>query len=251
MATRVSRIESLIFGLSMPLHALKLILKKPKLIIWSMIPLAITLFVYFKFIAGAQDAVTAGMNAKMTEWGFGPDSSLGVAAAWVGKILILVLSVLTFTFVSTLIASPFNDFLAESTEAFANPPLPPIPGFSFQAKLRLVILDLAKTVAATIATLLALVISWVPFLNLVSFTLAALLVCFQYTSYPQTRRGITLASGLGFLWRHFYVCLGFGIILSGLFAIPLLSSFALPLAVVGGTLLVARAPGNENLPALR
>lgn len=251
MATRISRFESLLFGITLPLYAVRLIVKKPKLIIWSLIPMTITLLIYFKFIAGAQEAVTAAMNSKMTAWGFGPESSLGIAAAWIGRILILVLSVLTFTFVSTLVASPFNDFLAESTESYAHPALPAVPASSFGGKLRLVVLDFAKTIAATIATLAALLISWVPFLNVLSFVLAALLVCFQYTSYPQTRRGLTLSNGLSFLWRYLYVCLGFGTILSGLFAIPLISSFALPLAVVGGTLLVARAPGDANLPALR
>jgi uncharacterized protein involved in cysteine biosynthesis len=83
-----------------------------------------------------------------------------------------------------------------------------------------------------------------------AFAVAFLLVMFHYI-YPQTRRGLGFRYGLGFLWRHAYACLGFGASISFLFAIPFASSFALPLAVVGGTLLVARAQLHPSLSRLR
>ncbi|MCR4313075.1 MAG: hypothetical protein NUV58_02410, partial [Candidatus Roizmanbacteria bacterium] len=77
------------------------------------------------------------------------------------------------------------------------------------------------------------------------------LVTFQYISYPQTRRDVGIRQGAKFLWHHIYACTGFGSIFLLLFAIPFLSSFVLPLAVIGGTLLAARAPGSPQLSPLK
>ncbi len=103
-----------------------------------------------------------------------------------------------------------------------------------------------KAVAATCVTIMALIFSWIPVLNLFAFALAFLLITFQYISYPQTRRGIGFREGARFLRLHPFACLGFGLSVSFLFAIPVVSAFVLPVAVVGGTLLVARAPGNPD-----
>jgi uncharacterized protein involved in cysteine biosynthesis len=112
---------------------------------------------------------------------------------------------------------------------------------SFTAKLRLILIDLGKSVAAAVATFGAILLSWVPVLNFAAFALAFLLVCFQYISYPQTRRGQGIREGLKFLLHHPFACLGFGASLTFLFSIPLVSSLCFPMAVVGGTLLVARS----------
>ncbi len=127
-------------------------------------------------------------------------------------------------------------------------PVPPQPLFK---KLRLLGLDMVKSVAATGAGLVALMLSWMPVVNFLALLMTFLLFCFQYISYPQTRRGLGVDEGFRFLWNHLYACLGFGAVISILFAIPIFSSFCLPLAVVGGTLLVARAPGAAGIPGLR
>ncbi|MCC7443144.1 MAG: hypothetical protein IT285_16045, partial [Bdellovibrionales bacterium] len=64
-------------------------------------------------------------------------------------------------------------------------------------------------------------------------------------------RGVALGEGLRFLARHFFACVGHGATLTVLFAVPFLGSFVLPIAVVGGTLLVARAPGSAAAAPLR
>jgi uncharacterized protein involved in cysteine biosynthesis len=76
-------------------------------------------------------------------------------------------------------------------------------------------------------------------------------VCFQYTSYPQTRRQERLGHGVWFLLRHAWACSGFGATITLLYAVPFVSSLALPVAVVGGTLLVARAGAGATMPRLR
>jgi len=94
-------------------------------------------------------------------------------------------------------------------------------------------------------------LAWIPVVNVAAFFLTCVLICFQYTSYPQTRRGVGIKDGVRFLFQYFYSCLGFGMVLIALFSVPFFSCFMLPLAVVGGTLLVARAQKIPELPLLR
>ena len=110
-----------------------------------------------------------------------------------------------------------------------------------------IFIDIVKSIASAGVGIIALLLSWVPIVNIFAFALAFLLVAFQYISYPQTRRGIGLIDGAGFLRRHFFASVGFGTTVTILYMIPFLSSFMLPLAVVGGTLLVARAGGSPAL----
>jgi uncharacterized protein involved in cysteine biosynthesis len=119
--------------------------------------------------------------------------------------------------------------------------MPAPPELPWTAKIRLIGIDLVKSVFAGIAAIIALLVSWIPGLNLIAFFVSFLLIAFQYVSYPQTRRNLPLREGLAFLRRHTFACAGFGLAMSLLFAIPVVSAFCLPLAVVGGTLLVARA----------
>jgi CysZ protein len=153
--------------------------------------------------------------------------------------------------VSTIVAAPLNDTLAARTERHAVPPLPPPPRDRPGGQLRLIWIDLVKTIAATVVGFAAMALALVPVVNAGCVVAVCLLVCFQYISYPQTRRHVGLVSGARFLVRHAWACTGFGAAVSALFAIPILQSLALPLAVVGGTLLVARAPGDAHLPPLR
>jgi CysZ protein len=247
------RFRSAWYGFTLPWTALKTIVAHPGLIIWSLLPVGITLTLYFYVIGAAQAGAQSLMERYFAVWGLSPEGWTAWAVSLLTKLLLILIGALTFSFVATVVASPFNDFLAEASERWAAPPLPPVKPSTFGEKLRLIGIDVAKTVAATVAMLAALLLSWIPVVNIGAFALAFLLVTFQYTSYPQTRRGVGLWSGAWFLWRHLFACAGFGAIVSILFAIPLVSSLALPLAVVGGTLLVARAPGDpaSGLKALK
>ena len=245
------RSRSLAYGLTLPYTALRLVLSSRTLLFWSALPLLLTLVLYVYVIAGAQSWAATQLHEQFVAWGWDARGwAFWVVSLVSGSLLILV-GALTFTFVSTLMASPFNDLLAAKTEAVATPPLPPAPGGGLRTQLRLVWIDLMKTVAATLAGIVALLLSLVPVLNVVSATAVCLLVCFQYTSYPQTRRQEPLGHGLQFLIRHVWSCAGFGAAITLLYAIPFVSSVTLPLAVVGGTLLVARARAGPELPRLR
>ena len=198
-----------------------------------------------------QDWAVALLQESVAGLGFGPDSWIGWFFVLSGKIILWMVAALTFIFTSSIVASPFNDILAKRSEEFTETPLPPVTNKSLKQNVQLIGIDLFKTATAFIAAVFAIIFCWVPVVNVFAFILAFLLVTFQYISYPQTRRSIGLREGAKFLWNHIYACTGFGAILSFLFAIPFLSSFVLPIAVVGGTLLAARAPGTSELFRLK
>ncbi len=213
--------------------------------------MALTFILFIYGISQLQDWAVALLQEGVAGLGFGPDSWIGWFFVLSGKIILWMVAALTFIFTSSIVASPFNDVLAKRSEEFTETPLPPVTNKSLKQNVQLIGIDLFKTMTAFVAAVFAIIFCWVPVVNVFAFILAFLLVTFQYISYPQTRRSIGLREGAKFLWHHIYACTGFGAILSFLFAIPFLSCFVLPIAVVGGTLLVARAPGTSELFRLK
>lgn len=213
--------------------------------------MVLTFILFIYGISQLQDWAVALLQESVAGLGFGPDSWIGWFFVLSGKIILWMVAALTFIFTSSIVASPFNDTLAKRSEEFTETPLPPVTNKSLKQNVQLIGIDLFKTATAFIAAVFAIIFCWVPVVNVFAFILSFLLVTFQYISYPQTRRSIGLREGVKFLWNHIYACTGFGAILSFLFAIPFLSSFVLPIAVVGGTLLAARAPGTSELFRLK
>jgi CysZ protein len=103
-----------------------------------------------------------------------------------------------------------------------------------------------KSLLSALGMTLALLTSWIPALNFLSAALAFLLMTFQYVSYAQTRRGHGLIESLKWILLHPASCMSFGAVLTLLFSIPLISVFAIPVAVVGGTLLFAQTQNPTN-----
>ena len=245
------RTRSLWFGLTLPYRALKLVFINKSLLFWSALPLALTFILFVYGISQLQDWAISLLQEYVARLGVDPASLIGRFFMLSGKMILWMVTALTFIFTSSIVASPFNDILAERSERVTEIPLPPVTSKSLKQHVKLIGIDLFKTMTAFIAALFAIIFCWVPIVNIFAFILAFLLVTFQYISYPQTRRSIGLREGAKFLWHHIYACTGFGAIFTFLFAIPFLSSFVLPIAVVGGTLLAARAPGTSELFRLK
>lgn len=236
-----SRVRSFWFGILLPLKSLRLILSKPKLIFWSLVPIAITLVLYSYIVSHLQNQAQLIMGASLLKWDIDPHGWVGIALSVISRILLFILGAITFSYMATVVACPFNDFLAEETESYTSPPLLPLGKQNLRVRLQHLAIDLLKSFVATGASLVFFLVSWIPFVNLIALIATFLLIAFQFISYPQTRRGETLEHGLKFLWKHFFACSGFGFSISLLFSFPILASLALPLAVVGGTLLYARS----------
>lgn len=241
----ILRIKSFWFGLSLPFKAAKVIFSNPALIFWSLLPVGLTLALYSYVIVYMQDQTRLMLGQAFVGWGLDPKGWMAWIALLLAKLLLFLMSALTFSLVATVLGSPFNDFLAEKAEPKATPPLAPVASLGWADRARMIGIDVLKTIAATGANLVAILFSWIPVLNFLALVATFLLVCFQYISYPQTRRGIGVQAGFGFLWKHVFACAGFGAACALFLAIPVVASFFLPLAVVGGTLLYGRAQQAE------
>jgi len=246
-----SRIGSFFFGVLLPFKSLRLIISKPKLIFWSIIPITITLVLYSYLVSQLQDQAQIIMGASLLKWQIDPQGWLGIALSLITRVLLFILGAITFSYMATVVACPFNDFLAEESEKYTTPGLSPVSKPGLRVRFQNMAIDLLKSFVATGATLVFFLVSWIPFVNIIAIIATFLLIAFQFISYPQTRRGETLEQGIRFLWKHFFACFGFGLSLSVLFSLPILASFALPLAVVGGTLLYARSRDTQAVFRLR
>lgn len=240
-----SRIRSFLYGALLPFNALKLIAKTPSLLLLAILPLALCGVLYYYLVQTLQADLQGWMLAWIKGTGLGEGHFLATVLTYIIKIALLILSAVTFSITAAIIAAPLNDFLAEAAERYTEIALTPVPNPSFWQRFRLIRLDLIKTVATLAGTICAILISWVPILNIVGFWTAILLLAFQYLTYPQTRRGISMQQGFGFMWAHLWTVTGFGLVLTGLLALPFISILFIPCAVVGGTLLFARAEGGR------
>jgi CysZ protein len=245
------RFRSFWYGLALPFAAAKIILSHRTLILWSALPIALTTALYWILISRLQDFARSAMEQYFGLWGIDPQGWIAWVLMLFTKLLLLLVSALTFSIIASIAASPFNDFLAEEAERWTMPPLPRSPKTSWTEKLRLIWIDVGKTLAAMFGMIAALIFSWIPIVNLFVFLIAFLLVTFQYISYAHTRRGVGLGQGACFLWKHVFACAGFGATVSFLFALPFISGLCVPLAVVGGTMLVGRAQKAPGLQRLR
>jgi uncharacterized protein involved in cysteine biosynthesis len=234
-------IRSFFAGVFLPRDAALLIWRTPALWAWSAIPILLTLLLTVFGVVWADAWVAERLMQMLASAGLDSNPWLTGIAVWSARIVLILVGAVLLSTTGSIVASPFNDFLAEETEKHVTPPLPPAPSPDWRGRVKLLILDLGKNIAIGILTVIVLLASWIPGVNFFAFAAAMWLLTFQFTSFPQTRRGETLGDGFRFLGRHPCACLGFGVSLSFLFAIPVMSAFVIPLAVVGGTMLVARA----------
>ena len=247
----LSRFHSFWFGLTLPFQSLILILRHPSLLYWSAFPIALTFSFYWIVISRLHTFAVQKIDTSLIQLGISSYPVLVQASHFLIGVLLFALGVWTFSIAASLIACPFNDFLAEEAEKYCHPRLTPVKATPLRVRLRLIKIDFGKSLFAVGIGLILLMLSWIPVLNVLTFAFSFLMISFQFISYPQTRRSQGYGAGLAFLARHLYACLGFGFILTLVFAIPFFSCFCLPLAVVGGTLLVARAPGDQKTLTLR
>jgi CysZ protein len=252
------RIASFFYGLFLPWTALRLILRKPPLFLWASIPIAITLALSIWGAAWAKTKLVALGAVWLAGLGYAPDSWIATVALVFLQIVIFVVAAIAFSIVATIIASPFNDYLSEAVEPFcapSPPPPPPPEAATWRGRIRAIRIDIAKTLGVGAIQLLLVLAGvlgfWIPGVNLIPLLLAFWLLSFQFVTYPQTRRGENFRVSMRFLFRHAFATLGFGASIGTLFAIPVISAFALPLAVVGGTLLYARGSCSENAGSFR
>ncbi len=221
-------------GFVTPIRALSLISGHPRLLLLSLLPVLVTFLIVIGFIYFAMASVWAFAIQFLNGWF--PEH------AWIGGAVFVILSLAVlaylafhaFSILISLIASPFNDLLAEETERVKGIP---VQNANFLTLVKVFLLDLRKTALSLTFIVFFSILGLVPFLGLLSIPGLALIQALTFVTYPQSRRRQGILESLSFIRNHVFSCLGFGLAVTLLFAIPIINLFALPVAVVGGTLL--------------
>ena len=217
------------FGFTMPVRSLKLIAFDPKLLILSILPVMITLLLFAILIYGIVAGAGAFLLAKLGVY-------FGAAVTGVLAILLCFLAFQGMIASVSFLSIPFNDFLAEQTERSIGVTPPARKGFGYT--FRILSMDIGKT--ALNLTLMALftIGAWVPVVGIISFLGLVFLNTLNFISYPQSRRLQGVIYSFAWVKNNGSRSLGFGIATLIIFSIPVINFFALPLSVVGGTILV-------------
>lgn len=246
-STTGSIIKNVAIGARTLLDSAKLVMSKKDLLGLSILPLLITIGIYlftfhalFDFLGASIDERVNAWRPENTPW---LETFVGLLAPLFKLVAALVLGLLgavTFSFTTSIFCLPFNDFLAEKTENHILISSVPSQEKGKVAFLKHLWIDLWKTVIAGALSLLLFVLSWIPLVHFVTVPLLFILVTFPFISFAQTRRGIGVAKSFRQIFDFWPFYLGLGAVLSLGFAIPIISSIFLPLAVIAGTILQSR-----------
>lgn len=232
-----SKFNRFIRGVSTPARVLSFCVDHPKLMIYSLLPMGMTILavgiIIYVLLAGA--------------WKLSNDffmNSMGQYAQDLSQLMVVIVGLLslyllfhTFSLLLSLIASPFNDLLSEVTETSIGEKPKPL---QFTDLVQVFFLDLRKTVLTLFIVGILGALTFVPGLGFFTFIGFALVQTLTFITYPQSRHGLGIVPSLVWIRAHFFESLGFGLVTLFLFGIPVLNLFALPVAVIGGTLLYFR-----------
>jgi CysZ protein len=222
-----------------PIQAVGVIFSSPKLLMWSVLPIAVTVVVlsllFYALLAGVWKWALSSFTGYFASW----SGAFGVVAEILAALAFLYVTVFTLSTLVSLFASPFNDLLAESTEKALG--VLDVPPTTVGRLIRVFFLDLRKTVITLSLALMIALFMLVPVVGLLGLLGTAFLNTFTFVTYPQSRRETGVRDSIRWVRDHWAVSLGFGFTLLFLFAIPVVNLFAIPVAVVGGTLLWTEA----------
>jgi CysZ protein len=228
------KFNSFVRGFTTPVRALQAIFENPRLIFLSLFPILMTLVVaaicIYAILTGAFSLGTAWFQSIAGTYA-------GVASgifAFIVGIFSFYLMFHTIGILLSLLSSPFNDWLSEETERSVGRKVTPL---NFWILIRVFFLDLLKTAATLSFSVVLWIMALIPGLGLIAPLGFALITTLTFISYPQSRRNFGLIECFIWVKRNLAASLGFGLATMLMFGIPVVNVFALPLAVVGGTLL--------------
>ncbi len=236
-------------GLVLPFRGMAYLLANRGLKRYAALPLVVNIFLYvlaflvfFYFLSRWQVSNVA--------WEFlGPVGGwLAAAVNWMGWMvkLVVVLVALgaaffTFTAVGMVVASPFNDMLSEKVElSYTGGGKRLDMPFRFTTKAAMISLydslrNLVRQLGYTVIALPFLLVPVVGFVPL--FLVGGYFAGFGFLDAAMARNYLRPPHKRLISRGHFWEIVGFGIMMQGLFAIPLIGILLMPVGVVAGTLL--------------
>jgi len=254
MTTR-NPLSSFLDGLTLPLRAAVFLLARPGLWLLVLAPLVLNCLLlggllYWGFTTFA-DALK-GWSAASAGWHWAALAVLVKALFW---IVVMAVVYFVFTPMALLIAAPFNDWLAESTERACGIGLgehgrPRWKALAGEALYALVAESVRIAFCGSILVFLLalnLIPVWGAALYLVlSFYWAMRCAAFEFISYAADRRRIPFRGKWGLLRRDAPSSYGFGVATVFLLSIPFVNALAVPVCAVAGTFLFAKMQSDRR-----
>jgi CysZ protein len=212
---------------------MRALVRNPSLLSLSMIPMLLTLALLMGLIAGA--AWTVG-------WLIG--DALRFELRMAAQVLMVALTLLIAYFlympVARVLLAPFAEALSRKASAISLSP----GGRSIRQNnlgwaramwegLKVVIFQALVGLAA-----LALGLAFPPVGAPVGVAVAIFLGGLDFFDIPLSTRGLRLRNKLGVIWRNKFLVMGFGAAAYLMLLIPVINMLALPVGVVGATLLI-------------
>lgn len=250
-------IGDVVRGVALLLRGLKMVLARPKLFAFGMVPPLITSVLMIAALVALVvnlDTVVGALTGFTDTWG----TAGSVVRAVVGIVLVaaeLLVMVLTFTAITLALGDPIYQRISERVDAELGP-LPPEPKEATAAMISRTVRQVAATVGmAALGGVLAFLLGLMPLIGAVLAAAASALIggrlmVREITGPAFERRGLLQTEDRRpVLQRNRALAMGFGVPAFWLLSIPVVAVVVFPAAVTGATLLVRRMLDEPIGPA--
>lgn len=238
-------------GLFAPWRALRFLRKNKGLKRYIAIPLGINTVIFSIFLYSAVTWLPDIIGSWLPE----SDGRLIQMAYYflfaLSLTLLLLVSVIFFSIIGNIIASPFTDILTLKTEEVVLG-IPPVEtGFTPQDFLKMItaMMEELKRIGFAVAIfILLLPLNFLPFIGQTLYLfldslVLAIFLGLEFFSYSLDRRNYSFKQKLRFVKQRFFQVMGLGISAWILLLIPVINFCVLPLAAVGATLCFSQDKG--------
>ncbi len=160
-------------------------------------------------------------------------------------IIVLLMGYMLFFALQGVLSAPFNDVISERVEklAYGLEP-PPFTVARFSKGIASAVFNEVRKQGVYLLAMGALLVLkiLVPVVGPVLFLVGGFLVsanffCYDFMDFSMARRELPWKAKMGLLRGNRSLTIGFGGLLAGAMAVPVLGSVTMPMAAVGGTLL--------------
>jgi len=237
------------FGLTLPLKALRYLLSRPKLMLLALAPVTLNLILFTTLIVWGFTEFAGALNAWLATHEGWQWSTLVVLAKILFWPVVLIVVFFIFTPVALLVGAPFYDWLSERTEKDQGLSSPEDEG-PFLITLahdvgRTIIAESQKLVFIGLTYALLLPLNILPLIGSGLFLAASLYwtwrwSAFEFISFAADRRRWPWKRTWALLRQHRALSLGFGVAAGAALYIPFLNALAVPVLAVAGAMLFAR-----------
>ena len=251
----IGNVSSIVAGLSIPWRGLGLIFRDARIARFAALPFFVTILFFGTGLALGLPVISGWVD-PMTSWLLG---SFGVAStapnasvlSWILRIALwptLAIALCLLIWVLTRIAvGPLFTMLAEavlvSKGAIAKKEFSLVDWTA--TNVRMFRVSLIRSIVFGITGLFLVVLSLIPVVGLIAGLTMLVFLAFDLTDYALEAYEWGFRKRLSFYRRHFFVFLGFALMLGLVFLIPGLNFFLLPASVAGASDVVRRLVAAE------